>query len=256
MIQQIDKAVFQLAGWVDDLDPLEKIHKPTQTYSYHSDFIRPIEAVDYLYRQSDPREIGVSGGLGHGGLDSMTTASVALTAVEELALMLDSPELSALIEKIENLRWTGRPGYAIRSLVGVALAKSMYAIPTWTRTLALIREHTELRVAIGCWMDDEVPSTDACYRFTKKLRKYDGLLADCVEDVLKALKQHKPEMGKDIAIDGSSLPAYANGQRFKSKGGRERKPEEYSDPDASWGHRSAISTQIWLQAAHGRRHRH
>jgi len=98
----------------------------------------------------------------------MTTASVALTAVEELALMLDSPELSALIEKIENLRWTGRPGYAIRSLVGVALAKSMYAIPTWTRTLALIREHTSLRVAFGCWMDDEVPSIDACYRFTKK----------------------------------------------------------------------------------------
>lgn len=28
-----------------------------------------------------------------------------------------------------------------------------------------------------------------------------------------------------------------------SKGGRERAPEEYSDPDASWGHRSAVSTR-------------
>jgi len=45
----------------------------------------------------------------------------------------------------------------------------------------------------------------------------------------------------DIAIDASDLPAYANGQRFVSKGGPER--ERFSDPDASWGHRSAISTR-------------
>jgi IS5 family transposase len=48
-------------------------------------------------------------------------------------------------------------------------------------------------------------------------------------------------MGQEVAIDASDLPAYANGQRFVSKGGRER--ERFSDPDASWGHRSAISTR-------------
>jgi hypothetical protein len=37
----------------------------------------------------------------------------------------------------------------------------------------------------------------------------------------------------------SDLPAYANGQRFVSKDGPER--ERFSDPDASWGHRSAPS---------------
>jgi hypothetical protein len=49
-------------------------------------------------------------------------------------------------------------------------------------------------------------------------------------------------MGRDLAIDASDLPAYANGQRFVSKGGRERSDDEFSDPDASWGHRSAVST--------------
>jgi transposase len=44
-----------------------------------------------------------------------------------------------------------------------------------------------------------------------------------------------------VAIDASDMPAYANGQRFKSKGGEERK--KFSDPDASWGHRSAVSTR-------------
>jgi hypothetical protein len=37
------------------------------------------------------------------------------------------------------------------------------------------------------------------------------------------------------------MPAYANGQRYTSKGGPER--ERFSDPDATWGHRSAVSTR-------------
>jgi hypothetical protein len=55
------------------------------------------------------------------------------------------------------------------------------------------------------------------------------------------LRDENPGMGENIAIDGSDLPAYANGQRFLSKHGPER--ERYSDPDASWGHRSAVSTR-------------
>lgn len=44
-----------------------------------------------------------------------------------------------------------------------------------------------------------------------------------------------------MAIDASDLPAFANGQRLVSKNGPER--ERFSDPDASWGHRSAVSTR-------------
>ena len=56
-----------------------------------------------------------------------------------------------------------------------------------------------------------------------------------------SLRSEHPDFGRDVAIDASDLPAYANGQRYVSKGGRER--ERFSDPDASWGHRSAISTR-------------
>src|SRR5215212_5852499 len=48
---------------------------------------------------------------------------------------------------------------------------------------------------------------------------------------------------ENVASDASDMPAYANGQRFVSKGGRERGDDEFSDPDASWGHRSAVSTR-------------
>jgi transposase, IS5 family len=164
------------------------------------------------------------------------------SASSELARLLESPEITGLIEELEATRWTGRPGYPIRTMVGIMLAKTLYAIPTWTRTLALVSEHVALSAAIGC-SPGSVPSDDAVYRFTAKLRKHKELLERCCSDVIDALHDELPELGKNIAIDGSSLPAYANGQRFASKGGRERSDDEFSDPDASWGHRSAISTQ-------------
>jgi hypothetical protein len=41
-----------------------------------------------------------------------------------------------LIAELEATRWTGRPGYPIRTMVGLALAKSLYALPTWTKVTA------------------------------------------------------------------------------------------------------------------------
>jgi hypothetical protein len=160
------------------------------------------------------------------------------SAASELAALLDSPEIAKLIAELEETRWTGRPGYAIRAMVGMALVKSLYAIPTWTRTTRLVAEHPALQATIGC-----IPSNWACYRFAGKLRQYGDLLEKCITGVLGSLREQFPEMGRDICIDASDLPAYANGQRYVSKGGRERAPEEYSDPDATWGHRSAVSTR-------------
>jgi hypothetical protein len=162
------------------------------------------------------------------------------SAVTQLAAVLDSPEIAALVSELGATRWTGRPGYPIRSMVGMSLAKSIYAVPTWTKTVALVREHAALRAAIAGTSQD-VPSVYACYRFTAKLRQYSDILARCVTRVTASLSEQLPEYGRNIAIDGSDMPAYANGQRYLSKNGPER--ERYSDPDASWGHRSAVSTR-------------
>jgi hypothetical protein len=85
------------------------------------------------------------------------------------------------------------------------------------------------------------PSVDACYRFTRKLREHKALLDTAIAQVVMSLREQLPEFGEKVAVDGSDLPAYANEQRYVSKGGRLR--EKFSDPDASWGHRSAISTR-------------
>ena len=165
----------------------------------------------------------------------------AVSAAVQIAGLLASPEIAALVAELEATRWTGRPGYPLRVMVGMALAKSLYAIPTWTRTVRLVREHAALQGALGC--ENGCPSEWACYRFAAKLRAHKPLLTACIDAVTAQLHDAHPEMGRDVAIDGSDLPAYANGQRFLSKNGRERAVSEYSDPDASWGHRSAVSTR-------------
>jgi transposase, IS5 family len=172
----------------------------------------------------------------------MTAKTVPRRSVaEDLIAILDSQEITDLIERLQATRWTGRPGYPIRTMIGMALAKATYALPTWTRTVALVREHGGLAAAVA--LDGQVPSIDACYRFTRKLREHGDLLNACIASVVVALAERNPDLGKDVAIDASDMPAYANGQRFKSKGGRERPDSEFSDPDASWGHRSAVSTR-------------
>jgi hypothetical protein len=48
----------------------------------------------------------------------------------QLSVLLDSPEIAQLVGELEATRWTGRPGYPIRTMVGMALAKSLYTLPT------------------------------------------------------------------------------------------------------------------------------
>jgi hypothetical protein len=81
-----------------------------------------------------------------------------------VAAVLAQPDVVEAIWSLEEMRWTGRPGYSIRALVGAVLVKAVYALPTWARTARLIAGHEALRKAIG-----GAPSQWACYRFDEKL---------------------------------------------------------------------------------------
>jgi len=157
--------------------------------------------------------------------------------VSEVAAILNSPEVLDLIAAVEAVGdKRGRKGFGARTLVGACFIKGLFALPTWTWVAGLIAEHPGLQDAIG-----GAPSVWACYRFSTKLRKNHPVLADCIDACAESLRERLPDFGRDVAIDASDLPAFGNGQRYVSNGGKER--ERYSDPDASWGHRSAISTR-------------
>jgi hypothetical protein len=70
------------------------------------------------------------------------------------------------------------------------------ALPTWSRTAALIAEHDALREALG-----DTPSVYACYRFATKLRAHIPVVEATVGAIVSALRAELPEYGEDIAID-------------------------------------------------------
>lgn len=159
------------------------------------------------------------------------------TAVGDVGELLDSPEIAELIDEIDaSGDARGRKGYGARALLGACLVKGLFALPTWTRVAALIAEHPGLQTVLG-----DSPSVWACYRFSTKLRANRPALAACLDACAKSLQIQYPNIGQDIAIDASDMAAFANGQRFIRNHGPQR--ERYSDPDASWGHRSAVSTR-------------
>lgn len=170
----------------------------------------------------------------------MAVPKVALSQASELAVLLDSPEVRRLVAELEETRWTGRPGTPIRTLVGLALTKSLYAQPTWTRTVALVAEHWKLQRVLDC--EGAPPSNWSAYRFAAKLRENNDTLQRCIDGIVEGLRKKLPLYGRDLAIDASDMPAFANGQRYASKDS-EVERDWHTDPDASWGHRSAVSTR-------------
>jgi hypothetical protein len=134
------------------------------------------------------------------------------SGVSDVAELLSSPEVEGLIAAVEAVGdRRGRKGFGTRALVGACLVKGLFALPSWTWVAALIGEHPGLQAALG-----GQPSVWACYRFSTKLRKNEPLLAECLDEVVAALREQLPHFGRDVAIDASDLPAWANGQRYVS----------------------------------------
>lgn len=166
-----------------------------------------------------------------------TTVTKRSALASLVAEILDSPEIEDFISKIDALRLTGRKGYGTRALVGGCLIMHLDGRITWTRTSRAIAGSESLAAACG-----GAPSQWACYRFARKLRDHPLLRCELINALQKALRDRLPRYGtQTVAVDATDLPAYANGHRTLWKDGPER--QRYSDPDASWGHRSAVSTR-------------
>lgn len=69
------------------------------------------------------------------------------------------------------------------------------------------------------------------------------MLDSCIAVVLSSLRSELPDFRTTVAIDGSALPAYANGQRFRFNHGPER--EKFSDPTLRGSPFGDLDPQGW-----------
>ena len=161
-----------------------------------------------------------------------------------LKAALDGLDLEPIIHVIRLRRWTGRPGYPIRAMLRLYLAKFLLNIPHNNQLLDRFRQSPELREI--CGLEDDVPSESALSRFASRLTEYQALVKQCLatateelRDLVPAVKTRKgrqdqplPPLGEIVAIDSTLFKAHANPYR---------KP--VADPDANWGAKHSSRTR-------------
>jgi transposase len=130
-----------------------------------------------------------------------------------------------LLDALEKTRHTGRPGYPIKVMWHTIVAMYVLNFKTYSQLIRELQKSPLLASACGITSCNGIPSKFAYSRFLKKLSQptFIKMVKDVMRELTRLLYQNIPDFGQSVAIDSTSLKAWANGGK---------KP--VSDPDAGW----------------------
>ena len=135
----------------------------------------------------------------------------------------DSDLIAALTPPPPESGHTGRPpSYSIRALWRARLVKDLLNIPYVVELVERLVHDQRLRDI--CGFGDTVPSDSTFSRFYKRLEAHQPLVEACLNRLTDALREYIPDLGESVAIDSTSIEAFANHNR-----------KVVIDPDAAWG---------------------
>ena len=134
----------------------------------------------------------------------------------------DSDLIAALAPPPAKDGRTGRPAFSHRALLRARLVKDLLNIPYVVELVERLVHDQGLRDI--CGFDDTVPSESTFSRFYKRLVPYQPLVEECLNRLTDSLREYIPDLGESVAIDSTSIEAYANPNR-----------KVVIDPDANWG---------------------
>ena len=153
-----------------------------------------------------------------------------------LRAVLDGIDDVPLLDRLQQYRQTGRPGYSLRAMWRAYVSKFVLKIRFNLDLLERLRGNRQLREI--CGFGDDVPSESAFSRFTTRLTDHQDLVERCFRGATDALRglvpavkrqegkqdQPLPPLGAVLAIDSTLFETYSNPSR-----------PVVSDPDARWG---------------------
>ena len=163
-----------------------------------------------------------------------------ITRYDSIAMILDSicmlPSVKDLLSAIEApRRRTGRKGYSPVSMFRAFLSRFLLG---QKNTQAFIRElKRSVGLRIACGLVNVVPHKSTFSRFFAKLAENTDVLESAQAELVRAMVKYLPDLGLNLAIDGTDIPAYANLRRQKESIPREQR----TDVDADWGYRTPKS---------------
>ena len=153
--------------------------------------------------------------------------------------ILNEINVSELIQRLEEYRWTGRQGYSPESMWRAVLLRYLLHL-RYTRDLIVqLRTSQELRSL--CGFDDEIPSESTFSRFFRRLLNHQDLVDEALHRVIDQTGVDLPVFGRAVALDSTDIEAY----------GKYRKEKRCADPDAKWGRRTSKDPQVKDQLFYG-----
>ena len=155
--------------------------------------------------------------------------------------ILDELHHDELIERLNDYRWTGRPGYAPEVMWRATLARYLLRL-RYTRDLITQLNASRLLRRV-CGLRETVPHEGTFSRFYARLAEHQDLVDAAIAQLAErvgaeieqlredgALPENAPAPGQMVAIDSSDVEAWGNGRKDHTK---------RADQNAAWGHRTA-----------------
>ena len=149
--------------------------------------------------------------------------------------LLDQIDIDPLVEVLTGPFRVGRPVLPREPILRAYLASYALGIPN---TSALVRRlHNDPALRSVCGFVDYLPDLSTFSRVFQSLaEQYVELVEQCCAQITGQLAQLLPDFGKEVAVDSTTVAAYANPLRGK-------------DPDASWTKKhsaQAESGKAWV----------
>ena len=149
-----------------------------------------------------------------------------------LRSILDEIDVSQLVQRLEEYRWTGRQGYSPESMWRAVLLRYLLNLRYTRELIVRLRTSQELRSLCGFGAD--VPSESTFSRFFRRLVNHQDLVDAALNQLIDLTGAYLKGFGKAVALDSTDIAAH----------GKYRKEKRCADPNAKNGRRTSKDPQL------------
>ena len=136
---------------------------------------------------------------------------------------------TALLERLQDYRHTGRPGWSLRALWSAYLASYHLDLPHTNALIRRLQDDFGLRAVCGFAEADGLPCRRTFNRFIRRLADHQDLVAGVSHSLTNQLRELLPGFGEIVAIDSTDVHSHSNPLKKNKVTGLP------SDPEARWG---------------------
>ena len=136
---------------------------------------------------------------------------------------------TALLERLQDYRHTGRPGWSLRALWQAYLASYYLDLPHTNALIRRLQDDYGLRAVCGFDEAYGLPCRRTFNRFIRRLADHQDLVAGVSHSLTNQLRELLPGFGDVVAIDSTDVHSHSNPDKKSKITGLP------TDPEAAWG---------------------